>query len=130
MTDLMSFVPRNADELTAWVGVRWDDAETLRVTIRPELMNPVGFLSGVVAFTLVDYSMASAVVEHLREGESCATLNISIQYLRTATEGDVVCRTTLDRRTRTNAALRSEVVHEGGDILATAVGTYAIFPAR
>jgi acyl-coenzyme A thioesterase PaaI-like protein len=43
-------------------------------------------------------------------------------------EGDVVCRTQLDRRTRTNAALRSEVVHEdSGKLLATAVGTYAIF---
>jgi acyl-CoA thioesterase len=126
----MSFDPLNADELTAWFGVRWDDAETLRLTIRPELLNPVGFLSGVAAFTLVDYSMASALIEHMAEDERCATLNIAISYLRTAREGDIVCRTTMDRRTRTNASLRSEVTHEGGDVLATAVGTYAIFPAR
>jgi acyl-CoA thioesterase len=126
----MPFEPLNADELTAWFGVRWDDAETLRLTIRPELLNPVGFLSGVAAFTLVDYSMASALIEHMTEDERCATLNIAITYLRTAREGDIVCRTTMDRRTRSNAALRSEVIHEGGDVLATAVGTYAIFPAR
>ncbi len=126
----MPFQPLNADQLTAWFGVRWDDAETLRLTIRPDLLNPAGFLSGVVAFTLVDYSMASALIEHMAPDESCATLNIAINYLRTARDGDIVCTTTLDRRTRANAALRSEVVHEGGDVLATAVGTYAIFPSR
>ena len=130
MPGLMTFEPHNADRLTAWFGVRWDDAATLRLTIRPELLNPVGFLSGVAAFTLVDYSMASALIEHMMPEERCATLNIAINYLRTAREGDIVCTTTLDRRTRANATLRSEVVHEHGDLLATAVGTYAIFPAR
>jgi acyl-CoA thioesterase len=126
----MPYEPHNADALTDWIGVRWDDAATRRTTIRPELMNPVGLLSGVVAFTLVDYGMASVLLEHLTGEESCATLNIAITYLRTATEGDVVCHTSIDRRTRTNAALRSEVVHEGGELLATAVGTYAIFRRR
>ncbi len=126
----MTFEPRNADDLTAWFGVRWDDPETLRLTIRPALLNPVGFLSGVAAFTLIDYGMASALIEHMTPDERCATLNIAINYLRTAREGDIVCTTTLDRRTRANATMRSEVVHEGGDVLATAIGTYAIFPAR
>jgi acyl-CoA thioesterase len=110
--------------------VRWDDAQTLRLPVRPELLNPVGFLSGVAAFTLVDYGMASALIEHMTPDERCATLNIAITYLRTAREGEILCRTTVDRRGRTNAALRSEVAHEDGDVLATAVGTYAIFPAR
>jgi acyl-CoA thioesterase len=126
----MGFEPRNADEVTRFFGVRWDDAGTLRLTVRPEYLNPVGFLSGVAAFTLVDYSMASALIEQMTPDERCATLNVSIQYLRTAREGDIVCRTTVDRRTRSNAALRSEVVDDDGNVLCTAVGTYAIFAAR
>lgn len=126
----MPHEPRNADDITAFFGVRWDDASTLRLTIRPDLLNPVGFLSGVTTFTLVDYSMASALIEQMTPDERCATLNVSIQYLRTAREGDVVCRTVVDRRTRSNASLRSEVVDEDGAVLVTAVGTYAIFTAR
>lgn len=126
----MGFTPLNADEITKFFGVTWDDAETLRLTVRPEYLNPVGFLSGVAAFTLVDYSMASALIEQMTPEERCATLNISIQYLRTARDGDIVCRTTVDRRTRSNAALRSEVLDEDGNVLCTAVGTYAIFGAR
>lgn len=130
MPGSMTFEPLNADDLTKWFGVHWENAERLRLTIRPELLNPVGFLSGVAAFTLVDYSMASALLEHMAPDERCATLNISINYLRTAREGDIVCTTTLDRRGKTNATLRSEVVHENGDVLATAIGIYAVFPAR
>src|SRR5947209_5929640 len=53
-------------------------------------------------------------------GEGIATINIAINYVQTATEGDVVCRVTLDRRNRTTAVLRAEVVHDDGRLVATA----------
>jgi acyl-CoA thioesterase len=119
------------DDLTKWVGVRWDDTTTTRITVRPEHMNRAGRLSGAVTFTLIDYGMGSTLWPHTTDEEAIATLNISITYLRAAHDGELVCRSTLDRRTRTNAALRSEVVHEpSGELVATAVGTYAIFRAR
>lgn len=122
--------PRAHDGLTRWLGLRWEDARTVRLTVRDELINPAGLLSGVVAYALVDYSMGSALWEHTTGEEGIATLSIAITYLRTATAGEIVCRTDLDRRTRTNAALRSEVADDDGRLLATAVGTYAIFPRR
>jgi len=123
--------PRAMDPLSTWMGFRFDDPYTVRLTVRPELLNPSGRMSGVAAYALVDYGMGSAVWEHTTEDERVATLNISITYLRGVEEGDVVCRTVLDRRTRTNAALRSEVVSEvSGEIIVTAVGTFAIYPVR
>jgi uncharacterized protein (TIGR00369 family) len=122
--------PRAHDGVTRWLGLRWEDPCTVRLTVREDLINPAGLLSGVVAYALVDYSMGSALWEHTADDENIATLSIAISYLRTTTEGEVVCRTKLDRRTRTNAALRSEVADDGGRLLATAVGTYAVFPRR
>src|SRR3954449_1288024 len=122
--------PRTLDGVTDWLGLRWEDPQTVRLAVRPELINAGGLLSGVVAYALVDYSMGSALWVHTSDEESIATLSISITYLRTATEGDIVCRTALDRRTRTNAALRSEVSDEQDRLLATAVGMSAIFPRR
>jgi len=122
--------PRSLDGVTSFLGIRWQDPGTVRLTVRPDLINAGGLLSGVVAYALVDYSMGSALWVHTSDEESIATLSISITYLRTATEGEIVCRTELDRRTRTNAALRSEVADEDGRLLATATGTYAIFPRR
>ena len=112
------------------MGLRWDGPDTVRVTIRDELMNLGGLLSGVEAYTLVDYCMGSTLWQHRNPGEAIATTHISITYLQTATEGDVICTTELDRRNRTSAALRSEVRHEDGRLLATAQGTYAIFPRK
>ena len=100
------------------------------MTIRPELINAAGLLSGVVAYTLVDYCMGSTLWKQTSEEEGIATISISINYVQTATEGDIVCTTTLDRRNRTNAVLRSEVRHEDGRLLATAIGSYTIFERR
>jgi uncharacterized protein (TIGR00369 family) len=122
--------PRSLDGITTFLGVRWDDPETVRVTIRPDLINAGGLLSGVVAYALADYSMGSALWVQTTEEEGIATINIAINYVQTATEGDVVCHSTVDRRNRRIAVLRSEVRHEDGRLLATAIGSYSIFPRR
>ena len=122
--------PRALDGVTEFLGLRWVDPRTVHLTIRPDLINAGGMLSGVVAYALVDYSMGSALWEHTSDAEAIATISISITYLRTATEGHIVCRTQLDRRTRATAALRSEVVDADERLLATALGTFAIFPRR
>jgi uncharacterized protein (TIGR00369 family) len=122
--------PKALDGVTGFMGVRWEDPETVRVTIRPELINRGGMLSGVVTYALVDYSMGSALWVNTTDDEAIATVNIAINYIQTATEGDVICRSTLDRRNRRAAVLRSEVHHEDGTLMATAIGSYAIFPRR
>jgi uncharacterized protein (TIGR00369 family) len=116
------------DGLTRWLGLRWEDANRLRLTIRPELINPAGLLAGPVAYAMVDYSMGSALWQVRDKGERIATISISINYVQTAREGDVICESTVDRRNDRVAVLRSEVRHESGRLLATAVGSFAIFP--
>jgi uncharacterized protein (TIGR00369 family) len=116
------------DGLTRWLGMRWEAPERVRLTIRPELINPAGLLAGPVAYAMVDYSMGSLLWQSRRRGERIATIGISINYVQTAREGDVICTSTLDRRNDRVAALQSEVRHEGGRLLATAIGSFAIFP--
>jgi uncharacterized protein (TIGR00369 family) len=118
------------DGVSGFMGMHWDSADTVRLQIRPELINAAGLLSGVVTYALVDYCMGSTLWPHTTKDEHIATLNISINYIQTAIEGEIVCTTELDRRNRSNAVLRSEVRHEDGRLLVTAIGSYAIFPAR
>ena len=73
--------------------MRWDDPQTVRLTIRPELINNGGLLSGVVTYALVDYCMGSTLWAQTSEQERIATISISINYIQTATEGEIVCRT-------------------------------------
>ena len=118
------------DGLTRWLGLRWESANRVRLTVRPELINAAGLLSGPVAFAMVDYSMGSALWVERQSGERIATIGISINYLRTAREGDVICESTLDRRNDRVAILRSEVRDGDDRLLATAIGSFSIFPAE
>ena len=118
------------DGISGFMGMRWQGPETVSLRIRPELINRGGLLSGVVSFALVDYCMGSTLWAQTTKQERIATISISINYIQTATEGEIVCRTVLDRRNRTTAVLRSEVCHEDGRLLVTAIGSYTIFPPR
>jgi uncharacterized protein (TIGR00369 family) len=112
------------------MGMRWEDPQTVRLEIRPELINAGGLLSGVVGYALIDYCMGSTLWAQTTAQERIATIGISINYIQTATEGEVVCRSVLDRRNRTIAVLRSEVRADDGRLLCTAIGSYSIFPRR
>jgi uncharacterized protein (TIGR00369 family) len=118
------------DGVTSFMGMRWEDPRTVRLTIRPELINAGGLLSGVVTYALVDYCMGSTLWAQTSAEEGIATISISVNYVQTAVEGDIFCRTELDRRNRRTAVMHSEVRHEDGRLLVTAIGSYTIFPRK
>lgn len=122
--------PRSLDGVSGFMGLRWEDPQTVRMRVRPELINGGGLLSGVATYAMVDYCMGSTLWVQTTAEERIATISIAINYVQTATEGELVCRTTLDRRNRTTAVMRSEVHHEDGRLLVTAIGSYTIFPKR
>jgi uncharacterized protein (TIGR00369 family) len=120
--------PVGVDGLTRWLGLRWEAYDRVRLTIRPDLINPAGLLAGPVAYAMVDYCMGSTLWKAREPGERIATIGISVNYVRTAREGDVVCESTLDRRNDRIAVLSSRVSDGEGRLLATAIGSFSIFP--
>ena len=90
------------------------------------LLNPNGTLHGGVVYTLADTGMGAAVFAALQEGESCATIEIKISYLRAVREGELRCETRVVHRGRRMAFVESEV-HNRGRLVAKATGTFAIF---
>jgi uncharacterized protein (TIGR00369 family) len=122
--------PRDIDGVSRFMGFQWEAPDRLRLTIRPDHINAAGLLSGVVSYALIDYCMGSTLWVERNEEERIATIGISINYIQTATEGDVICTTQLQRRNDRVAVLRSEVHHEDGRLLAEGIGSYSIFPAR
>lgn len=124
--------PAFTDAITDFLGFRPEAPGRISLPVTPDLMNGGGMLSGIVPFGLIDYAMGTVLWPEIGPQESIATLNISINYVATAREGDIVCVAELDRRTRTNAVLRAEVstVADEPKLLATAIGSYAIFARR
>lgn len=122
--------PKEIDPLSSWMGFRWEAANRLRLEIRDDHINQAGLLSGPVAYAMIDYCMGSTLWVERSGDERIATISISINYVQTAREGEIVCEATLDRRNDRVAVMRSEVRHDDGRVLATAVGSFAIFPAE
>jgi uncharacterized protein (TIGR00369 family) len=122
--------PGRLDGIVSYLGLRWESPEVVRLEIRPELLNRGGLLSGVATFALVDYSMGSTLWTQTSDEEGIATANIAINYIQTATEGEITCTSELDRRNRTTGVMKSAVYAEDGRLLVTAIGSYTIFPRR
>jgi len=118
------------DAVERLCGFHYEGPGVIRVTIRPELMNRAGLLSGAVSYAMVDYAMGSALWAYRNPGEGIATLSISVNYLQTAREGDIVCRASVDRRNRSAATLRATVEADDGRLLLTAIGSYSIYPLK
>lgn len=116
------------DDLTRWIGLRWEVPQRVRLTIRPELINPAGLLAGPVVYTMIDYSMGSTLWQLLSPDERIATIGISVNFVQTAREGELLCETRLDRRNDRVAVMQSEVRHADGRLLATGIGSFSIFP--
>ena len=124
--------PRAMDGVTGFIGLRWEDPQTVQLQIRPELINRGGLLSGVVTYAMVDYCMGSTLWAQTTEEERIATISISDQLHPDRDRGrDRLPHRTLDRRNRTigSDANRGPRTSEGR-LLVTAIGSYSIFPAR
>lgn len=119
---------RARDGISSFLDFRYPEPGVIALDVRDDLLNRGGLLSGAVTYAMVDYAMGSALWAQRNEDEGIATLSISINYLQTAREGEVVCRAQVDRRNRTAATLRATVEAADGRLLATAIGSYSIFP--
>lgn len=99
------------------------------LTVEKKLLNPHGVLHGGVISTIADTGMGAALYTRLDEGESCATAEIKITYLRSVTAGTLTCDTKVIHKGRRIAFLESEVWNDER-LVAKASGTYSIFPIR
>jgi uncharacterized protein (TIGR00369 family) len=72
-----------------------DEAVESRLTVRPELMAPNGFLHAASVIALADTSCGYGCVKRLPEGaQGFTTVELKANFLGTAREGVVQCRAT------------------------------------
>ncbi|HKX83635.1 MAG TPA: PaaI family thioesterase, partial [Pyrinomonadaceae bacterium] len=98
---------------------------TLELEIRDELRQPSGVLHGGVTATLIDTAMAFAIIPLLNPGESTATVDLTIHYLRPHANGKAVCTARIVRAGRRFFTVSADVISENEKLIATAISTYA-----
>ena len=97
-----------------------------RIEVEEKLLNPHGVVHGGVMSALADTGMGGALYPLLAEDESCATVEIKINYFKPVQNGTLECSTQLLHKGKTVASLESEIL-SNDELVAKASGTYAIF---
>jgi acyl-CoA thioesterase len=104
----------------------------LRVTLRPDLCQPMGIMHGGVIASLVDTAIAQALIltpEYMaayETGGRIVTVDLRIKYLRPVTEGSIVCEATVPRVGRQITHATAIVTNDAGKEVAYGDSIYMI----
>ena len=110
------------------LGINFEDAArgtaTLSMSARPELERFGGIMHGGALASLADSASAFAVLSTLEDGEQTVTVNLTLHYLRPATEGKLNAHARVLRARRRIATVSVEILDESGALVVTALTTY------
>ena len=106
---------------------------SIHVSLVPERRhyNPLGTVHGGVLSTLLDTAAACSVHSTLAPGEGYTSLDLTVKFLRPATEDSGRLRAVgrVVSRGRRTALAEAQVVDEAGRLVAHATSSCMIFPA-
>lgn len=101
------------------------DEARIEMTVAREHLQGAGVLAGGVLATLLDEAMAYVVLGGLAEGETTATVELSVRYFKPLREGDIlVCRAWAARRGSRVVFTEGEVLDAGGETVAKASASF------
>lgn len=105
----------------------------IKGTVTAQMLNAMGKTHGGAIFAMADFALAVASNSY---GEPAVSTNVSINYMKASTAGDVIIATaTEESRTRKTGLYRIEIRNSLGEKLALAHGSVYLlannsFPAK
>jgi len=113
------------DEFSRWLGLEVThvapNAATVRMTVRPEMVNGFGVCHGGIAFSLADSALAFASNTH---GRLTVSIENSIRYPAPIMPGDVLTATAVELSPSRRLAYFDVTVRKGnGDVVGLFKGT-------
>lgn len=94
-----------------------------------KLFNPHRVLHGAVIYSLADTGMGAAVYPGLNKGETCATIEIKINYYKPATSGTLTCVSDVVNRGKSVVNLESSIYCDD-KLVAKANGSFLVYPSN
>lgn len=131
LSRLTSAASEQSDPWSRLVGLDWLQREKghsrCQVEITPDRLNPYGYASGGVLFTMVDYGMGAALSGLLDENERSATIEIKLNFLTAVTSGPVIADTVIVHPGRRIVYLESKLTRDDGRLAVVATGSFYRF---
>jgi acyl-CoA thioesterase len=100
----------------------------LKMQVRSDMHNGVGWLQGGILAAIADEAMALALYSLLSETEGIATISESTSFIRGVQDGDIVAKARVIRKGRRVAFAEGEVysVNEGETMLSRTSAAFAV----
>ena len=103
----------------------------LYMTVRPDMLNGVGWLQGGLFTALCDEAMALALFTVLDEDEGIATISESTSFLQGIRVGRITARGRVIKKGRSVAFLEGVVTNsDDGSLLSETMASFAVMPKR
>lgn len=123
-----------ATRFNRWFGIRClsrqEGRSEYELIVTPSMTNRRGVAHGGAVTSLLDSALGAAVVSGIEPREWCATLELSVQFREPVRTGRVLASGRMAKRGRHAAFAEGEVLDGSGRILATAHGTWYVWPGR
>jgi 5-carboxymethyl-2-hydroxymuconate isomerase len=107
---------------------RGDGDVEIRLELKPHHLNRRGVAHGGVITSLLDSALGAAVIASIPKQWWCATTSLTTQFIGGAREGTLIGHGRLVRRGRGIAFATGEIRSGAGKLLATASGTWRLWP--
>jgi len=129
-------VGRQANPFFCLAGIDIVKAEPgsaiLKMEVRPDLYNGVGWLQGGMLVAIADEAMALALYPLLEKDEGIATIAESTSFIRGVRKGTVLAEARVIRKGRRVAFMEAEVWTDNGEktLLSRTTASFAVTAAR
>ncbi len=100
------------------------------VTVSPDHANGFGRVHGGLLYTLADTSMGWALADRLAEGDRCATVSATVQYVASPEPGELSAEGAVLSQRGSLVWCRCDVLDAEGTLCATATGLFHISNRR
>jgi len=110
------------------IGTYGNGEAELKMSVRPDMHNGVGWLQGGLFTALCDEAMALALFTVLGEETAIATISESTSFLQGVRSGRITARAKVVKKGRRVAFMEGNVKSEEGTLLTETRASFAIIP--
>jgi uncharacterized protein (TIGR00369 family) len=125
---------QNVNPLFAYMGVVVEklspESVVLRLPFRPDFIQGGGMIAGGIIATLADEAMAHAALINLNPGETTATIEMNIRYLKGCASGEITATASLIKKGRRVITLQAEIINENNQSVALAGASFMVLDKK
>jgi len=102
----------------------------LRLPFQNNFIQGAGVIAGGMMATLADEAMAHVVLANLNAGESTATIEMNIRYLKATARGEIIAEGVLIKKGKRVVTVKADILDDKRQLLAQAGASFMVIEKK